>query len=139
MTHSREAAFLRTWQSGDVDFYEPLRLRHLPYPRSARQRRTLLRIHFHTTLSQKTCHPHNTQRRTLRVCQFTDLSTLNHRPSTISNIATFQTLTNTFPPLATWQCFLGSGKAEMSLKNIAYFGSHFFACRKFLFIFAKST
>ena len=33
----------------------PLRLRHLPYPRSAQQGRTLLRLYFqqHTTLSQK--------------------------------------------------------------------------------------
>ena len=30
---SREAAFPQGWQSCDVDSSEPLRLRHLPYPR----------------------------------------------------------------------------------------------------------
>ena len=33
LTHSRVAAFLQVWQSCDVNSYEPLRLRHLPYPR----------------------------------------------------------------------------------------------------------
>ena len=69
-------------QLSTIGVAKPLRLRHLPYPRSARQRRTLLRIHFqqHTTLSQKT----------RLIAQTAE-----------ENIATSQPLTNTFPPLAT--------------------------------------
>ena len=60
---SRETEKLR---SCNVASCRTLRLRHLPYPRSARQRRTLLRTHFQqltTTRSQKThAYPHTSQR-----------------------------------------------------------------------------
>ena len=50
LTHSRKAAFLQGWKSCNVDsFSNPSGApRHLPYPRSARQRRTLLRICPHS-------------------------------------------------------------------------------------------
>ena len=54
LTHSREAAFLQGWKSCNVDSFKPLRLRHLPYPRSARQRRTLQRSNLVDAISCQT-------------------------------------------------------------------------------------
>ena len=58
---------------------EPLRLRHLPYPRSARQRRTLLRLPNRSLFS----HCYATSTATIKAGKpCPKLSTLNPQPST---------------------------------------------------------
>ena len=75
---SRKAALLRGWKSCDVDSFEPLRLRHLPYPRyraaeeniATHQPHSLEKYAYPQTHKGERCYAPTAAQTSQRVCQF---------------------------------------------------------------------